>query len=676
VSLENIVLQSPDSDRGPKIFTDQRHAFTANLQEYVIRVAPTDPTRPMRCTLVWTDAPADAGDNPALQNDLDLEVSELATGTLYRGNVNFANGFSAPAGPGDAADDLNNVECVYIQNPSGTYEIRVVAGILRRNGRPPYDLATLWQDFALIIDNAEMPSAAPVSVVPVIDRSGSMVTSGYVDITRTSSKQFVDLMNIDDQLGVVSFGDSGDVEYPLGPTPALETITDQPTRDDANNEIDAIGFGGCTYMGQGIERARDQLNLAAGSRAMVLLSDGYDNKGCNELDPTRPWARDVAAGLPANMPVYTCAMGPVSDQGLLADIADDSGGRYYYMPTIDDLFEIYNYIRGQVTGDAIIVNESAMASGSSVGAFVDALATEATFSIAWPDTRVRFVTDEPKGSHQVRIQLRDPNNHLLHANTSYLQRIEGAGYVIFKLREPMPGQWYVEVTTDRRTHLRYTVGGFVRSALRLVLPVLPRRVVSGMPIRISAQVFDGRRQIRGFTAKAHVTAPYLSIPGLLRKYSNRLRDIQLPPALSKDGVPDDLAKLGILRNQLLKDKELDIFAPLSGGLSLRTATIDHLNRAGLGRILLDNVLPVDLGAVVASTLNLAAVDTLRAAVHPTTSTVAPLAGLSSVSSGVLLGQFKDTAQQGSYNMVVTASGMSPVSNTRFVRKQMVSVLVK
>jgi hypothetical protein len=33
-----------------------------------------------------------------------------------------------------------------------------------------------------------------------------MIAYGYVDITRTSSKQFVDLMNISDDLGVVSFG--------------------------------------------------------------------------------------------------------------------------------------------------------------------------------------------------------------------------------------------------------------------------------------------------------------------------------------------------------------------------------------------------------------------------------------------------------------------------------------
>ena len=535
VSLENIVLQSPDSDRGPRIFSDQRHAFTADLQEYVVRVAPNDAARPMRITLVWTDAPGAAGANPALENDLDLEVTELATGNIYRGNVNFANGFSMPAGPGDAFDSRNNVECVYLQNPAGAYDVRVIAGTLTRNARPPYDMATPWQDFALVIDNAEVPSAAPVSVVPVVDRSGSMETYGYVEITRTSSKQFVDLMNVDDQIGVVSFGSTGDIEYPPGP--ALETITGPPIRDDAKDEIDDIEFGGCTFMGQGIERARDLLNPVAGTRAMVLLSDGYDNKGCNELDPTRPWARDVAAGLPASMPVYTCAMGATSDQELLADVADDSGGRYYYMPTIDDLFEIYNYIRGRVSGDAIVVNESSMASSSRVAAFVDSLAAEATFSVAWPNPRIRFVPRPPKGSREVSVQLRDPNGRLLHPNASHVRRIEGEGYVIFKLQEPMPGQWYVEVTTDRDTHMRYTVGGFVRSPLRLLVPIFPKRIVCGMPIQISARVLEGRWPIKGFRAKAHVVAPSLDIRGAMRRYRSQLKEIRPPQTVRGDKLP-------------------------------------------------------------------------------------------------------------------------------------------
>jgi hypothetical protein len=68
---------------------------------------------------------------------------------VFKGNV-FDEGFSATGGQ---FDTLNNVECVYIRDPRGFYEVRVIASALRGNALPPFD-NTGWQDFALVIDNA------------------------------------------------------------------------------------------------------------------------------------------------------------------------------------------------------------------------------------------------------------------------------------------------------------------------------------------------------------------------------------------------------------------------------------------------------------------------------------------------------------------------------------------
>lgn len=640
VSLENILMQAPASDRGPKIFSDQRHAFTLNGQEHTIRVAPVDTARRLRITLVWTDAAGAANGNPALVNDLDLEVTELATGNVYRGNV-FANGFSTTGG---AFDNRNNIECVYIQNPTGTYEVSVIAANIAASARP--DIATPWQDFALVIDNAEVPAAAPVSVVPVIDRSGSMVAYGYEAITRISSKQFVDLLSLNDQLGVVSFGTTAAVEYPPGAGPILQTIVGQPTRDAAKNEIDGIVFGGCTYMGDGILKGRDLLNPAVGSRALVLLSDGYDNKGCDPTNPAKPSALQAVAMLPANMPVYTCAMGPSSDQTLLDQIASTTNGRYYYMPTIDDLFEIYNYIRGQVTGDAIVANESATASSSRVAAFVDALASEATFTVAWADSKLRFVPGDAKKANELSIRLRDPRGRQLHPQCSYVRQTSGVGYVLFELQEPTPGQWFVEVSTVGDTHIRYTVGAFVRSPLRLAVTLAPKAVLAGIPMKIGVQVFDGKQPIAGFKADTRVTAPMLSIANLTTEFKTQLKDIRPVPAIGGDRLPTDVGKLLALRSKLIAQKKPDIFATSNTPVPLKVATAASLGHLGLSHLVQPAVTPIGPGTASVAT--------------PT----------------VLGGQFGQTQQQGSYNVVVVASGSSLGSNTRFVRKELVSVLVK
>ena len=152
VNLSNIFRDHPVSTRGPRLYFDQDQPLTANGQERLVQIRAADPSRPVRITLTWTDAPGAANASPALANDLDLEVIELATNQVFKGNV-FADGFSTTGGTFDAR---NNVECVYLQQPNGGYEVRVVASNLRADARPPYDTTSPWQDYALVIDNAEV----------------------------------------------------------------------------------------------------------------------------------------------------------------------------------------------------------------------------------------------------------------------------------------------------------------------------------------------------------------------------------------------------------------------------------------------------------------------------------------------------------------------------------------
>ena len=47
--------------------------------------------------------------------------------------------------------------------------------------------------------------------------------------------------------------------------------------------------------------------------------------------------------------------------------------------------------RGQITGAAIVANESALASSGRVGALVDALSSEALFTVAWSNPALKYV---------------------------------------------------------------------------------------------------------------------------------------------------------------------------------------------------------------------------------------------------------------------------------------------
>ena len=99
---------------------------------------------------------------------------------------------------GGAFDNRNTVECVFVQNPSGTLQ--------GARDRPRWcvtasanpTIATPRQDCACRHDNADVPAAHHRRTsAAAIGRSGSMIarTGTIVDITRTSGKRFVDLMD-------------------------------------------------------------------------------------------------------------------------------------------------------------------------------------------------------------------------------------------------------------------------------------------------------------------------------------------------------------------------------------------------------------------------------------------------------------------------------------------------
>jgi hypothetical protein len=153
VNLKRILQKTSEnnnnSNKESKIISDQKNPFTSSGQEHSIQVRLIDKNNEMRITLVWTDAPGAPNASPVLVNDLDLEITEIATGKIYKGNV-FSDGYSTSGGD---FDNLNNVECVYIKNPVGEYEIRIIASNIALNARPPFD-KTPWQDYALVVDNA------------------------------------------------------------------------------------------------------------------------------------------------------------------------------------------------------------------------------------------------------------------------------------------------------------------------------------------------------------------------------------------------------------------------------------------------------------------------------------------------------------------------------------------
>ena len=140
-------------------YVDQTEVLSSVGEVYEVTFEVPETGKPLKVSLVWTDAAAAAGANPALVNNPDLEVE--TDGQIYLGNV-FSAGMSTTGG---TADDRHNIENVYVATPGNSVTIRVKATNLPGDGVPNTGSAT-DQDFALVCRNCVEGEGFTLAVEP------------------------------------------------------------------------------------------------------------------------------------------------------------------------------------------------------------------------------------------------------------------------------------------------------------------------------------------------------------------------------------------------------------------------------------------------------------------------------------------------------------------------------
>lgn len=571
-SLTTVVLQSPGSDRGPRLFVDQGVAFAATNQAFAMRVTVVNEGQPLRVTLVYTDAPGSSCAAVALVNKLSLEVASDDGAVTWRGNQ-FSGGWSTPA---SGADALNNVECVYLRAAEGSYVVRVVATSVTHNAKLSSD-ASPWQDFALVVENAQQAAAEPVQVVLTLDRSASMATSGYGQRALMAAQHFIDQLRPGDRIGLVALCSDASVRHPADDVTALATVVGQSVLDAAKERASALEFGGRTNVARAIELAGGLFGADDHDRAVVLLSDGEHNGGCRRTDATRNRVDDAVGSLPDGVRVYSCALGPLSSGLSLAEMADRSTGRFFAAPTADDLGVVLGFIRAAITRDGVIASESSFASSSRVGAFVEEAATRACFTCAWDDSSLRFAPVAPSSSDDISVRLRHPSGRLVHPDASFVRRVVARGHVVFDVADPAPGRWYIEVATARGSHARYTAAGFASSPLVVDVRTPRARLVPGAPLDILVTARLDGSPVEALRARATVTSPRTSAPALRRRFARELDALKRSlPAGESDVDPSAAALLELDRlrgGELLRRRSSAlVFRPHLDGIRARAVT--------------------------------------------------------------------------------------------------------
>lgn len=135
-------------DNTGRSYVDQTSIIGASGTRDSRTYSVVDSSKPVKVTLVWTDAPGFPGLSAAYVNDLNLEVTRNSL--TYKGN-NFSGGVSVTGG---SADSRNNVERVVLPaGTTGSFTLDVVAATIAGDGVPGAGDST-DQDYAVIVSNA------------------------------------------------------------------------------------------------------------------------------------------------------------------------------------------------------------------------------------------------------------------------------------------------------------------------------------------------------------------------------------------------------------------------------------------------------------------------------------------------------------------------------------------
>lgn len=442
-----------------------------------------------------------------------------------------------------------------------------------------------------------------ISVALVLDTSYSMTSYNYVDITKIDSKAFINCTRQGDRIAVCNYDVNGATPYPI------QEVTDaNSVIQDANNVIQNLSFNGnSTNIAAGLSQGKSQVQNETNSKGIVLLSDGYNNSGPGPLTE-----------LPLNYPVFSCAMGPNSDQNLMQTIASQTtNGQYYYAPKVVDMMKIYNQIRAlnpltqgvannltSITPDNYELVPATIAQGNS----------EAQFVVAWTDASLKYTSGNPT-STDLSITLVDPNLSTTNHKPTYI----GEGYVVFNVHKPLVGTWHAQVLYGSAgKNLPITVGAFEFQndpsqviALNLEIPSV---ISKGESFQVKAHVTHGNEKIQNITAFAEVTRPKISLENALKKYHSEYNHMEIPDDRKK-GMPENVVKLQLLHQHKLP--ETDILSHIT--------TVHHFSEKD---------------------------------------------------EDSYLTTFTDTHEAGSYNVHVKVKGTSHINGTPFERNQLVTILVK
>ena len=177
----------------------------------------------------------------------------------------------------------------------------------------------------------DSPEKIPLSVVLVLDASGSMRTNMH--FLQEAALTFVHKLTDVDQALVVQFNESikGSAEF-SGDVERLEQFVEALQAWGGTSLYDAIQYG--------LNRIKDQ----PGRKAIVVFSDGADTTSTMKEQEVVDYARAVEATVYCVGIRGASGLMARSPRGFLRKVAQETGGSFFFPDHVGDLIKVFSGI--------------------------------------------------------------------------------------------------------------------------------------------------------------------------------------------------------------------------------------------------------------------------------------------------------------------------------------------
>jgi VWFA-related protein len=181
-----------------------------------------------------------------------------------------------------------------------------------------------------------VPKLTPLNAVITLDNSGSM--KKRLADAKTAAKSFIDLLNPDDKVQVLSFARD------------VKVLSADGNREAAKLAIDSTVARGDTALYDAIYTSVATLRSTPGRKAIALLSDGADDDGTGKQLSKHSVDEALALAREVNVPIFVVGVGTELDESTLNKVAAQTGGDCLIAPQPEQLKAMYAKIGEQLAG--------------------------------------------------------------------------------------------------------------------------------------------------------------------------------------------------------------------------------------------------------------------------------------------------------------------------------------